>query len=121
MEHEFTEQFQRALGNIAQQFYGALYKEAKKAIKSEGLDYQTGFEQGIAQAKKQLYEHFPMWKVAPAEDYTRETILAGCGEFGMRVLHRGQLIKEGWKYIPIRSLKMLPTEIDITNIENEKP
>ena len=120
MEQEFTEQFKHSLENIAQQFYNTFYKEIKKVIKGEGQDYQTGFEQGIAQAKKQLYEHFPMWKVAPADDYTRETILAGCGEFGMRVLHRGQLIKEGWKYIPIRSLKMLPTEIDTTDIKNEE-
>lgn len=112
MEQEFTEQFKAALGNIAQQFYNALYKEAKKAIKVEGQDYQTGFEQGIAHAKKQLYEHFPMWKIAPSDDYLRETVLAGCGEFGMKVLHRGQLIKEGWKYIPIRSLKLLPLEME---------
>ena len=118
-QQEFTEQFKAALGNIAQQLYNALYKEVKKAIKLEGKDYQTGFEQGIAQAKKQLYEHFPMWQIAPADDYVRESVLAGAGEFGMRVLHRGQLIKEGWKYIPIRSLKMLPTEVEATEENSE--
>lgn len=62
-----------------------------------------------------MLENFPIWKIAPADDYVRETVLAGAGEFGMRVLHRGQLIKEGWKYIPIKSLKILPVEVQEEN------
>ena len=110
MEQEFSEQFKHSLENIAQQFYGAMYKEVKKTIKLEGQDFQTGFEQCVAHSKKKLLENFPMWKIASADDYVRETILAGAGEFGMRVLHRGQLIKAGWKYISIKSLKILPVE-----------
>ena len=111
MEQEFSDIFKHSIENVAQQLYGVVYKEAKKQIKLEGADYQTGYEQGIVAGKKKVLENFPMWKIAPKDDYVRETVLAGAGEFGMRVLHRGQLIKEGWKYIPIKSLKILPTEI----------
>lgn len=108
---QFSEQYKTALENIAGQLYNATLKECKRAIRLEGQDYQTGFEQGIAQGKRKLLENFPMWKIAEKDDYLRETVLAGAGEFGMRVLHRGQLIKEGWKYISIKSLKLLPVEI----------
>lgn len=111
MEQELSQQFTHSIENIAQQLYGVVYKEVKKAIKLEGQDYQTGYEQGIVAGKKKVLENFPMWKIAPKDDYVRETVLAGAGEFGMRVLHRGQLIKEGWKYIPTKSLKILPTEV----------
>lgn len=111
MEQEFSEQFNRALENVAQQLYNAMYKEIKKTIKLEGQDFQTGYEQGLAAGKKKLLENFPMWKIAEQDDYVRESVLAGAGEFGMRVIHRGQLIKAGWKYIPIKSLKMLPVEV----------
>lgn len=112
MEQEFTDKFKHALENIARQFYGAIYKETKQAIKLEGDDFQTGYQQGYATGKKTVLENFPMWRIAPKDDYLKEQVLAGTGEFGMRVLHRGQLIKEGWKYIPIKSLKILPKEIN---------
>lgn len=111
MEPELSEQFNRVLENVSQQLYNAMYKEVKKAIKLEGQDYQTGYEQGLAAGKKKVLENFPMWKIAPCDDYVRETVLAGAGEFGMRIIYRGQLIKAGWKYIPIKSVKMLPVEI----------
>lgn len=111
MEQELSQQFTHSIENIAQQLYGVVYKEVKKAIRLEGQDYQTGYEQGVVAGKKKVLENFPMWKIAPKDDYVRETVLAGAGEFGMRILHRGQLIKEGWKYIPIKSLKILPTEV----------
>ena len=117
MEYELSEQFTHSIENIAQQLYGAMYKEVKKAIKLEGQDYQTGYEQGVAAGKKKVLENFPMWKIAPKDDYIRESVLAGAGEFGMRVLYRGQLIKEGWKYIPIKSLKVLPVEVIDKNDE----
>lgn len=115
MEQELSQQFTHSIENIAQQLYGVVYKEVKKAIRLEGQDYQTGYEQGVVAGKKKVLENFPMWKIAPADDYVRETVLAGAGEFGMRVLHRGQLIKAGWKYISIKSLKLLPVEIEEPN------
>ena len=39
MEYELSEQFTHSIENIAQQLYGAMYKEVKKAIKLEGQDY----------------------------------------------------------------------------------
>ena len=111
MEQALSQQFTHSIENIAQQLYGVVYKEVKKAIRLEGQDYQTGYEHGVVAGKKKVLENFPMWKIAPKDDYVRETVLAGAGEFGMRVLHRGQLIKEGWKYIPIKSLKILTTEV----------
>ena len=110
-EQQFSEQFLHSLENVAQQLYGAMYKEVKKAIKLEGQDYQTGYEQGVAAGKKKILENFPMWRIAEKDDYIREMVLAGAGEFGMRVLYRGQLIKAGWKYIPIKAIKMLPVEV----------
>lgn len=120
MEQELSQQFTHSIENIAQQLYGVVYKEVKKAIRLEGQDYQTGYEQGVVAGKKKVLENFPMWKIAPKDDYVRETVLAGAGEFGMRVLHRGQLIKEGWKYIPIKSLKILPTEVTEEEIHDRK-
>lgn len=108
---ELSEQFKHSLENVAAQLYGAMLKEVKKTIKLEGQDYQTGYQQGVEAGKKKILEHFPVWKIQPNDDYIRETVLAGCGEFGMKVLHRGQLIKAGWKYIPIKSLKMLGVEV----------
>ena len=109
---QFSEQFIHSIDNIAHQLYGAMLKEVKKQIKLEGEDFQTGYQQGLDAGKKKALENFPMWKIAEKDDYVRETVLAGAGEFGMRVLHRGQLIKEGWKYIPIKSLKILPVEVE---------
>lgn len=110
MEQEFTEQFTHALGNIAHQLYGAMQKEVSKQLAAEGKDYAAGYRQGLQEGKQKILEHFPMWKIAPADDYLKESVLAGTGEFGMRVLHRGMLIKAGWKYVPIKALKMLLTE-----------
>lgn len=109
---QFSEQFKTALENIAGQLYNATLKECKKAIKAEGMDYQSGFEEGIRTGKNKVLKNFPCWKIAPKDDYTRETVLALAGEFGYRVVYRGQLIKEGWKYIPLKSLKMLPVEAE---------
>lgn len=108
---QFSEQFKVSLENIAGQLYNAMLKECKKAIKAEGMDYQSGFEEGIRTGKNKVLENFPCWKIAPKDDYTRETVLALAGEFGYRVVYRGQLIKEGWKYISIKTLKMLPVEV----------
>ena len=108
---EFSDQFKHSLECIANQFYGVIHKEVKKTIKLEGQDYQTGYQQGVEAGKKKVLENFPVWKIQPNDDYLRETVLAGCGEFGMKVLHRGQLIKAGWKFIPIKSLKMLGVEV----------
>lgn len=119
-KQQFTEQFLHSLENIATQFYNALVKEVKKDIRLEGQDYQTGYQQGLAEGRRRLLENFPMWKIAPADDYLRETVLAGCFDLGMRVLYRGQLIKEGWKYIPIKALKMLPKEVAETEGEENQ-
>lgn len=110
METEFSQQFEQALRNIAQQFQGAMMKEVKKAIKAEGHDFEGGYQQGYRAGKETILEHFPAWKISPKDDYVTEAVLAMCSGFGMRVLYRGQLIKEGWKYISIRSLKLLPVE-----------
>lgn len=111
MEQELSAQFTKALENVSMQLYNAMYKEVKRVIKLEGQDYQTGFQQGVETGKKKVLDNFPMWKIAPADDYLRETVLAGCSDLGMRLLHRGQLIKAGWKYIPLKALKILPTEV----------
>lgn len=105
--HEFTEQFKHSIENVAKQVYGIVYKEAKKAVNRECGDFQKGYAQG----KQSALANFPMWKIAKNDDYVGETTLALAKEFGPRVLHRGQLIKSGWKYIPIKSLKMLLTEM----------
>lgn len=117
---QFSEQFKVSLENIAEQLYNVTLKEVRKSIKAEGLDYQTGYEQGVAAGKKKVLENFPMWKIAQKDDYTKETILALAGEFGYRIVYRGQLVKEGWKYISIKTLKILPTEVegmDVTQAE----
>lgn len=111
MEQEFTQQLTHAIDNIAHQLYGAILKDVKKRIKLEGEDYATGHQQGLAEGKRVALEKFPMWKIAPKDDYIRETVLAAAGEFGFRIVYRGQLIKEGWKYISIKALKFLPTEV----------
>ena len=46
-------------------------------------------------------------------DYTRETVLALAGEFGYRLIWKGNLIKEGWKYISLKALKILPVEVEV--------
>lgn len=112
MEQEFSEQFKHSIENVITQLYGVMLKEVKKQIKSEGDDYQTGYQQGVEAGKKKVLENFPMWKIAAKDDYVPETVLAAAGEYGMRVIHRGQFIKEGWKYIPIKSLRILPVEVD---------
>lgn len=112
MEQEFTDQLKHSLENIAAQLYGAMMKEVKKAIRLEGEDYQTGYQQGLAAGRQKVLENFPVWRIAAKDDYTREPVLALAGEFGYRVVHRGQLVKEGWKYIPIKSLKTLATEVE---------
>lgn len=108
---QFSEQFKVSLENISGQLYNAMLKECKRAIKAEGMDYQSGFEEGIRTGKNKVLENFPCWKIAPKDDYTRETVLALAGEFGYRIVYRGQLIKEGWKYIAIKTLKILPVEV----------
>lgn len=112
MEQELSARFTHSIENVAQQLYGAMYKEIMNSIRLEGKDFQTGYEQGVAAGKRKVLENFPMWKIAQADDYLHEAVLAGTGEFGMRVLYRGQLIKKGWKYISIKSLKILLTEVN---------
>ena len=108
---QFSEQFIHSIDAITQQLYGAMLKEVKKSIKLSGEDYQTGYQQGVEAGKKKVLENFPMWKIAQKDDYLKETVLALAGEFGYRIIYRGQLIKAGWKYIPIKSLKILPVEV----------
>lgn len=108
---QFSEQFTHSLENVIQQLYGVMLKEVKKQIKAEGQDYQSGYEQGVEVGKKKVLENFPMWKIAPKDDYVYETVLALAGQLGYKLLYRGQLIKAGWKYIPLKSLKILPTDV----------
>ena len=112
MAQQFSEQFKVALENIAGQLYNATLKEAKKAIKAEGKDYQTGYQQGYVAGKNTVLENFPMWRIAPCDDYVKETVLALAGEFGRKIIWRGQLIKAGWKYISVKALRILPVEVD---------
>ena len=111
-----SEQFKAAIENVAGQLYNATLKECKKAIRAEGADYDSGYRDGLAAGKAKVLEHFPAWHIATKDDYTKETVFALAGEFGYRTVYRGQLLKEGWKYIPIKSLKVLPV---IEEDENE--
>lgn len=106
---QISEQFKAAIENVAGQLYNATLKECKKAIRADGADYDSGYRDGLAAGKQKVLENFPAWRIAERDDYLKETCLAMAGEFGYRVIRRGQLIKEGWKYIPLKALKILPT------------
>lgn len=119
-DQELSQQLTRLLENVANQFYNAIYKEVKKNIRLEGDDYQTGYKQGVEAAKRKLLENFPMWKVAEKDDYLSENVITCWGEFGTKILYRGQFIKKGWRYITIKSLKTLPVEVVNENEELHK-
>lgn len=112
MENEFSQQFEQAVRNIAQQLYGAMYKQVKKDMQQEGKDYQGGYTDGYRAGKDTILHNFPAWKEAQKDDYAMEQVVALAGEFGTKVLHRGMLIKAGWKYISVKSLKLLPKEVE---------
>lgn len=105
---ELSNQVLHSLKNIGEQFYQVLYKEVKRNMVLEGKDYEAGVFAG----KQEVLKKLPVWKISNTDDYVETTTLTTSAEFGPRILRRGQLIKAGWKYIPIRDLKVLGTEVD---------
>ena len=119
-EKELSYIFKHSVANIATQLYNVTLKEVNRQIKEDGQTYQNGYEKGFADGKNHVLQGFPMWHVASADDYASETLFCRAGEFGSRIVYRGQLIKAGWKFIPISALRQLPIEVPESE-ETDKP